>query len=78
VAEPVISIWDLSYRYRGQEKPALDGVNLEASEREFVVVMGYSGAGKSKLYTSLDQLVPHLLLRGRERAMAAEGERIKV
>ncbi len=49
----------MSYRYRGQEKPALDGVDLEVAEGEFVVVMGPSGAGKSTLCTSLNGLVPH-------------------
>ena len=49
----------MSYRYRGQEKPALDGVDLEVAEGEFVVVMGPSGAGKSTLCTSLNGLIPH-------------------
>ena len=59
IAGSAISIKDLSYRYRGQEKPALDGVGLEVAEGEFVVVMGPSGAGKSTLCTTLNGLVPH-------------------
>ncbi len=64
IAEPAVSIEDLSYRYRGQEKPALDGVDLEVAEGEFVVVMGPSGAGKSTLCTALNGLIPHFF-RGR-------------
>src|SRR3990170_8577611 len=64
IAEPAISIRGLAYRYRGQEKPALDGVDLDVAEGEFVVVMGPSGAGKSTLCTTLNGLVPHFF-RGR-------------
>ncbi|MDP9439858.1 MAG: energy-coupling factor transporter ATPase [Actinomycetota bacterium] len=64
MAESAISIRGLAYRYRGQEKPALDGVDLDVAEGEFVVVMGPSGAGKSTLCTTLNGLVPHFF-RGR-------------
>lgn len=64
IAESAISIRGLSHRYRGQEKPALDGVNLEVAEGEFVAVMGPSGAGKSTLCTALNGLSPYFF-RGR-------------
>jgi cobalt transport protein ATP-binding subunit len=57
--EPEVSIEGLTYRYRGQQKPALKGVDLEVAEGEFVVVMGPSGAGKSTLCVSLNGLIPH-------------------
>ncbi len=62
--ENAVSIEGLSYRYRGQEKPALDGIDLEVAEGEFVVVMGPSGAGKSTLCVALNGLIPHFF-RGR-------------
>src|SRR5215216_556920 len=62
--KPEVSIEGLGYRYRGQQKPALDGVDLEVAEGEFVVVMGPSGAGKSTLCVSLNGLIPHFF-RGR-------------
>jgi len=62
--ENAIGIEGLSYRYRGQEKSALDGVDLEVAEGEFVVVMGPSGAGKSTLCVALNGLIPHFF-RGR-------------
>jgi energy-coupling factor transporter ATP-binding protein EcfA2 len=64
--EPAVVIRDLAYTYRGQAEPALDGVSLEVTEGEFVVVMGPSGAGKSTLCTSLNGLIPHFF-RGRMR-----------
>ena len=57
--EPVVSIEGLAYRYRGQEKSALKGVDLKVAEGEFVVIMGPSGAGKSTLCVSLNGLIPH-------------------
>ncbi|WP_143528282.1 ABC transporter ATP-binding protein [Rubrobacter xylanophilus] len=62
--KPAISMKNLAYRYRGQERPALRGVDLEVGEGEFVVIMGHSGAGKSTLCAALNGLVPHFF-RGR-------------
>jgi energy-coupling factor transport system ATP-binding protein len=64
IVVPAVSIKDLAYTYRGQKEPALDGLNLDVAEGEFVVVMGHSGAGKSTLCTSLNGLIPHFF-RGR-------------
>ena len=74
MAEPEVSIRDLTYRYRGQKEPALDGVNLEVAEGEFVVVMGHSGAGKSTLCTTLNGLIPHFF-RGRMEGEVRVGGR---
>src|SRR5215218_2604548 len=66
IAEPAVSIRDLTYTYRGQNEPALEGVSLDVAQGEFVVIMGHSGAGKSTLCTSLNALIPHFF-RGRMR-----------
>src|ERR671910_885035 len=57
--KPEVGIEGLTYRYGGQQKPALKGIDLEVAEGEFVVVMGPSGAGKSTLCVSLNGLIPH-------------------
>ena len=71
--EPVVSISDLRYTYRGQREPALDGVSLEVAKGEFVVVMGHSGAGKSTLCTSLNGLIPHFFRGRMEGEVRVEG-----
>ncbi len=64
MVEPAVSVRELTYSYRGQREPALNGVSLEVAEGEFVVIMGPSGAGKSTLCVSLNGLIPHFF-RGR-------------
>lgn len=59
MSEPIITIKDLSYSYRGVKKPALDGINLEINKGEFLVVMGPSEAGKSTLASTINGLIPH-------------------
>src|ERR687894_147276 len=72
--KPEVSIEGLVYRYRGQQKPALAGVDLEVAEGEFVVVMGPSGAGKSTLCVSLNGLIPHFF-RGKMEGNVRVGGR---
>jgi energy-coupling factor transport system ATP-binding protein len=59
MAEPVISIKNLSYRYRGQKERALEDISLDISQGDFLVVMGPSEAGKSTLAATINGLVPH-------------------
>jgi energy-coupling factor transport system ATP-binding protein len=72
--EPAVSIEELTYRYRGQQKPALKGVDLEVAEGEFVVIMGPSGAGKSTLCVALNGLIPHFF-RGKMEGEVRVGGR---
>ena len=59
MSDPIVSIRDLQYRYRGQKEFALDGINLDLSRGEFLVVMGPSEAGKSTLAATINGLIPH-------------------
>src|SRR5918995_1186880 len=72
--EPEVSVKGLGYRYRGQQKPALMGVDLEVAEGEFVVIMGPSGAGKSTLCVALNGLIPHFF-RGKMEGEVRVGGR---
>lgn len=59
MSEPIVTIRDLHYRYRGQKEFALDGIDLDLSRGEFLVVMGPSEAGKSTLAATINGLIPH-------------------
>lgn len=59
MAEQIVTISDLHYRYRGQKEFALDGIDLTLSRGEFLVVMGPSEAGKSTLAATINGLIPH-------------------
>jgi len=53
----MISFRNVSVEYRPGEK-ALDDINLEIQEGEFIVIVGLSGAGKSTLIRTINNLVP--------------------
>jgi energy-coupling factor transport system ATP-binding protein len=55
----MISVKNLSYWYPDAEKPALDNVNLEIFEGEFVLILGASGSGKSTLLYALNGILEH-------------------
>ncbi len=56
----IIEIRDLSFAYPKEEVRALDHINLNIEEGEFIVLCGKSGCGKSTLLTHLKTpLTPH-------------------
>jgi energy-coupling factor transport system ATP-binding protein len=55
----VLAFHDVTYRYPGAERPALEDVSLEVGEGEFCLLAGLSGHGKSTLLRAASGLVPH-------------------
>ncbi len=56
----IIEIQDLSFAYPGEEVRALNHINLDVEEGEFLVLCGKSGCGKSTLLTHLKTpITPH-------------------
>jgi len=54
----MISIQNLTYCYPNLENPALDNINLEINEGEFILLLGPSGCGKSTLIQCLNGIIP--------------------
>ncbi|HOR19425.1 MAG TPA: energy-coupling factor transporter ATPase [Brevefilum sp.] len=59
MSEPIVSIRDLKYRYRGQKSLALQEINLALEQGEFLMLMGPSEAGKSTLAATINGLIPN-------------------
>ncbi len=59
MTESAIVITDLTYRYRGTKRNAIEAIDLELQKGEFLVLMGPSEAGKSTLATCINGLIPH-------------------
>ena len=56
----IVHIRDLVYSYRRQRgRPALQGIDLDIGEGEFVAIAGRAGSGKSTLCYALNGLIPH-------------------
>jgi len=73
----IIEIRDYSWQYLNTENPALNGVNLDIYEGEFVGIIGPNGAGKTTLALSLDGLIPgqyHGVKQGTVKVMGKEVE----
>jgi energy-coupling factor transporter ATP-binding protein EcfA2 len=58
---PAVLVRSLRFTYRGADRPALDGVDLEVAPGEYVAVLGASGMGKSTLCCALGGLIPHFV-----------------
>ncbi len=55
----ILSFHDVTYRYPGVERPALQDVSFEVQAGEFCLLAGLSGEGKSTLLRAACGLVPH-------------------
>ncbi len=55
-----LQVRDLSISFGSRHNPflAVDGINLDVADREFVAIVGPSGSGKSTFLMALDGLVP--------------------
>ena len=55
----IVNLKDVTYKYPLTDSPALQNINLQVNEGEFVAVVGPNGAGKSTLCYTLAGFIPH-------------------
>ncbi len=55
----IVDLRNVTYRYPLTNSPALQNLNLQVNEAEFVAVIGPNGAGKSTLCYTVAGFVPH-------------------
>ena len=55
----MIEIQDLSFTYKGEEKPALQEIRLSVPDGGFLGVIGPAGAGKTTLARAITGMIPH-------------------
>jgi energy-coupling factor transporter ATP-binding protein EcfA2 len=55
----IVNLQNVTYKYPLTASPALQNINLQINEGEFVAIVGPNGAGKSTLCYTLAGFVPH-------------------
>ena len=55
----IVNLQNVTYKYPLTDAPALQNINLQVNEGEFLAVIGPNGAGKSTLCYTLAGFVPH-------------------
>ena len=61
MADPIIQITDLHFRYKKAAQPVFGGLNLTVRAGERLTILGPSEAGKSTLALCLQGLIPRLI-----------------
>jgi energy-coupling factor transport system ATP-binding protein len=55
----IVEVINVTYKYPLTDSPALQNLNMQVNEGEFVAIIGPNGAGKSTLCYTLAGFVPH-------------------
>ncbi len=55
----IVTLQNVTYKYPLTREPALQNINLQVNEGEFIAIVGPNGAGKSTLCYTLAGFVPH-------------------
>ncbi|MCR4630447.1 MAG: ATP-binding cassette domain-containing protein [Treponema sp.] len=55
----MVEISNLTFKYEGSQKNALENINLHVNKGDFLGIIGESGAGKTTLCSAINALIPH-------------------
>lgn len=69
----IVILQNVTYKYPLTDIPALQNINLQVNEGEFVAVVGPNGAGKSTLCYTLAGFVPHFFKGELDGIVAVNG-----
>jgi energy-coupling factor transporter ATP-binding protein EcfA2 len=70
----LVRVENLSFRYLDSEEWTLQGVDLEISQGEIVILAGQSGCGKSTLLRCMNGLIPHMYHGDYQGKITIDGE----
>ncbi|MEO6942002.1 MAG: ATP-binding cassette domain-containing protein [Terrimesophilobacter sp.] len=59
--DPIIRFENVTFSYAGTEEHALDQINLDIQEGEYVAILGLNGAGKTTLGLCVNGVIPTML-----------------
>ena len=71
----VVNLQNVTYKYPLTDSPALQNINLQVNEGEFLAVIGPNGAGKSTLCYTLAGFVPHFFKGEITGTMEIDGQK---
>jgi energy-coupling factor transport system ATP-binding protein len=74
----IVELRNVTYQYPTAQSPALQDINLQVEEGEFVALVGPNGAGKSTLCYAIAGFVPHFFkgeLKGTVQVAGIESHR---
>ena len=73
----IVNLQNVTYKYPLTDSPALQNINLQVNEGEFVAIVGPNGAGKSTLCYTIAGFVPHFFkgeLTGRVEVVGIDSQ----
>ena len=71
---PIIEFKDYTFKYRSQEEPTLQDINISIYPGEKVLIVGPSGSGKSTLAHCINGLVPFSFAGTATGSLSVKGE----
>ncbi len=77
----IVNLQNVTYKYPLTESLALNNINLQVNEGEFVAIVGPNGAGKSTLCYTLAGFIPHFFkgeLTGTVEVAGVESQKSKL